>query len=318
MDRDALFSYHSLSETLLQKIWALYTSAHYKNSPNDLQMLSDAPAHRLFVLLGPQLASAKAGAIPDILCVVQVALEGKISRESVQSEMMRGNKASGDLIPWTISQQFNDSDFASLSGARIVRIATHPDVQNMGYGSRAVDLLYKYYQGDLTAHLPPKEASRGGSRRETEEESESLLSSAPKPRAKLPPLLLNICDVPAERLHWLGVSFGLTNSLLNFWSRKGFKVCYIRQTSNELTGEFSTVLLRELECADLDDAPQPHWVSEFVHDNRQRLLSLMSYAFSEIEVTVAITLLDPDKELSSTGMVTIYPKSTYQPKHVLI
>lgn len=34
--------------------------------------------------------------------------------------------ALGDLIPWTIAQQYNDSEFASLSGARIVRIATHP------------------------------------------------------------------------------------------------------------------------------------------------------------------------------------------------
>lgn len=67
VDRDALFSYHSLAEALLQRIWALYTSAHYKNSPNDLQMLSDAPAHRLFVLLGPQ-GKAKADGLPDVLC----------------------------------------------------------------------------------------------------------------------------------------------------------------------------------------------------------------------------------------------------------
>lgn len=31
---------------------ALYVSSHYKNSPNDLQLLADAPAHHLFVLLG--------------------------------------------------------------------------------------------------------------------------------------------------------------------------------------------------------------------------------------------------------------------------
>ncbi len=40
VDRDALFSYHRLSESFLQKIWGLYTLAHYKNTPNDLQMLS--------------------------------------------------------------------------------------------------------------------------------------------------------------------------------------------------------------------------------------------------------------------------------------
>jgi N-acetyltransferase 10 len=125
VDRDALFSYHSMAEGLLQRIWALYTSAHYKNTPNDLQMLSDAPAHRLFVLLGPR-RSQKPNELPDILCVVQVAFEGRISQQSIQAQMSRGNKASGDMIPWTVSQQFNDGEFASLSGARVVRIATHP------------------------------------------------------------------------------------------------------------------------------------------------------------------------------------------------
>lgn len=30
----------------------LYVSSHYKNSPNDLQLMADAPAHHLFVLIG--------------------------------------------------------------------------------------------------------------------------------------------------------------------------------------------------------------------------------------------------------------------------
>lgn len=51
--------------------------------------------------------------------------------------MMKSNKASGDLIPWTISQQFNDHDFASLSGARIVRIATHPGDYDASYYMKA-------------------------------------------------------------------------------------------------------------------------------------------------------------------------------------
>jgi GNAT acetyltransferase 2 len=43
--------------------------------------------------------------------MLQVALEGKISRASVQSALARGQRASGDLIPWTLSQQFQDSEF---------------------------------------------------------------------------------------------------------------------------------------------------------------------------------------------------------------
>ncbi len=55
----------------------------------------------------------------------------------------------GDMIPWTVSQQFQDSEFASLSGARVVRIAVHPDMTRAGYGSRALELLRRYYQGEL-------------------------------------------------------------------------------------------------------------------------------------------------------------------------
>jgi N-acetyltransferase 10 len=87
VNRDALFSYHRLSESFLQKLWGLYTSAHYKNTPNDLQMLSDAPAHNVFVLLGPTAESGdKDDALPDILAVVQISLEGKISRKTIQAQ----------------------------------------------------------------------------------------------------------------------------------------------------------------------------------------------------------------------------------------
>jgi hypothetical protein len=54
---------------------------------------------RLFVLLGPQnAASSTIGgtvAIPNVLCVLQVAFEGFISQKSIQSEMSRSSKASG-------------------------------------------------------------------------------------------------------------------------------------------------------------------------------------------------------------------------------
>merc|ERR1712127_1072115 len=87
VDRDALFSYDKASEAFLQRIMALMVSSHYKNTPNDLQMLSDAPAHRLFALLGP--LDPKAKGLPDILCVIQICLEGQISRESVMASLRR-------------------------------------------------------------------------------------------------------------------------------------------------------------------------------------------------------------------------------------
>lgn len=63
---------------------SLYTAAHYKNQPNDLQMLSDAPAHHLFVLLGPKaMEQGEKGQLPDILVVVQVKEQyAKIPRKA--------------------------------------------------------------------------------------------------------------------------------------------------------------------------------------------------------------------------------------------
>ena len=147
VNRDTLFSYHPASEVFLQRMMSLYVASHYKNSPNDLQLMSDAPGHHLFVLLPPLKEGDNS--LPDPLVVVQVALEGNISKQSVMDNLSRGRMAGGDLIPWTVTQQYQDDDFASLSGARIVRIAVHPDYAKMGYGSKTLSALNEFYSGEL-------------------------------------------------------------------------------------------------------------------------------------------------------------------------
>ena len=190
VDRDALFSYHKLSEAFLQRVWSLYVASHYKNSPDDLQLLSDAPAHRLFVLLGPVREDQP---LPDVYCVVQVCLEGRIGKETVRRELSKGTRSAGDLIPWIVAQQFLDSDFSQLSGARIVRIATHPDVQGMGYGRRALQQLQDYFQGRVQWS--------GEEEAPLEEEAPQGLDAEAKPRKHLPPLLVSLADRKPERLH---------------------------------------------------------------------------------------------------------------------
>lgn len=307
VNRDALFSYHKLSESFLQKLMGLYTSAHYKNTPNDLQMLSDAPAHAVFVLLSPTARDAD-DSLPDILAVVQVALEGMISRKAVEAQLSRGHRSAGDLIPWTISQQFGDSNFAQLSGARVVRIAVHPKLQGMGYGSRAVELLYRYYNGEMVNVLSAdKEDEDSESEYDSEEEKEDgdesdgddnidsskeksgLSKEKLKPRKDLPPLLLPLTEIKAPRLDWLGTSFGLTYDLFRFWQRAGkMHLLYLRQTQNELTGEHSAILCRALpRRTGYDDA----WLPAFASDARRRILSLLSGPFSHLEVKTATAIL---------------------------
>lgn len=47
---------------------------------------------------------------------------------------------------------------------------------------------------------------------------------------------INICSKPT-RLHYMGVSFGLTQQLFNFWQRAGYEPLYVRQNASETTGE---------------------------------------------------------------------------------
>ncbi|XP_033102621.1 RNA cytidine acetyltransferase-like [Anneissia japonica] len=232
VNRDSLFSYHKGSEVFLQRLMSIYVAAHYKNTPNDLQLLSDAPAHHVFCLLGP--VDTTLNTLPEVLCVIQVCLEGEISKTTIMNNLSKGKRASGDLIPWTISQQFQDNEFASLSGGRVIRIATHPDYQGMGYGRRALALLQQYYEGKF----PSLNESNGNTQdiRTVESDAVDLLEEIIGPRKNLPPLLSKLSERPAEHLDYMGVSFGLTADLLRFWKRSGFAPVYLRQTQNDLTG----------------------------------------------------------------------------------
>jgi N-acetyltransferase 10 len=47
VNRDTLFSHHKASEAFLQRMMSLYVSSHYKNSPNDLQLMSGKSYHAI-------------------------------------------------------------------------------------------------------------------------------------------------------------------------------------------------------------------------------------------------------------------------------
>ncbi|KIH88244.1 N-acetyltransferase 10 [Sporothrix brasiliensis 5110] len=297
VNRDTLFSFHAVSERFLQQMVALYVSSHYKNTPDDLQLMSDAPAHELFVLVPP--ISEDSSRLPEPLCVIQVALEGRISRESVLNALSRGTRPAGDLIPWLVSQQFQDDGFASLSGARIVRIATNPNYVRSGYGARALELLCDHYGGKFTnlseADLDILE-NHGASatmKRVTDAElaQTSLLEDdnvKVRDIQSMPPLFSRLSESRPPALDYVGVSYGLTGELLKFWKRASFAPVYLRQTANELTGEHTCVMLRPLESsATSGDAS---WLGAFSRDFHRRYLSLLSFQFRDFSSVFALSI----------------------------
>ncbi|KAG6857245.1 hypothetical protein H0H87_007078 [Tephrocybe sp. NHM501043] len=289
VSRDTLFSYNPASEVFLQRMMALYVASHYKNQPNDLQLLSDAPAHHLFVLLPP--IKDDETHLPEPLVVLQVALEGNISKDAIMEGLGRGLRTGGDMIPWLVSQQFQEGRFGMLSGARVVRIACHPDYANMGYGSRALQALNSFYSGELFSldELAQNEESYPDATRV--DPSTNLLTDKLSVRAPsaMPPLLQRLSERKPEALDYIGVSYGLTPQLLRFWKRAGYVPLYVRQTASELTGEHSCIMVRGLNSS-LDS--ELEWLGEFAKDFRKRFLSLLSFKFREFGSVTALSVLE--------------------------
>ena len=107
---------------------------------------------------------------------------------------------------------------------------------------------------------------------------------------KMPPLLASLSEVKPPSLHWVGVSYGLTPELYRFWKRSQFVPVYLRQTTNELTGEHSCIMLRTLDSTTLQC--DPTWLRSFTGDFKKRFLQLLSYQFRAFSPSLALNVLD--------------------------
>ena len=297
VNRDTLFSYHKSTEKFLKKIMSLFVSSHYKNSPNDIQLLSDAPAHKIFVLCKKiekndnKNENNKKG-LPDIYCAIQVCEEGGISKDVILNNDKRGFKPSGDLIPWTLGDYYQDKEFGKLLGVRIVRIACHPDYTKMGYGSRALQLLSEYYEGKFV-------------NLNENDDDDNNDSNDNNKKKKIKPLLSKLEDTKPNFVYYLGTSFGLTNDLYNFWSKNKYKILYLALGTNDITGEHSCIMIKPLregniktlvdinEIKNNEDTNNINWIKSFIIDFKHRFSSLLSFEFKNISIKLALSILEP-------------------------
>ncbi|KAL0558882.1 hypothetical protein IC582_003465 [Cucumis melo] len=295
VNRDTLFSFHKDSEIFLQRMMALYVASHYKNSPNDLQLMADAPAHHLFVLLGP--VDELQNVLPDILCVIQVCLEGQISRNSALQSLQMGRQPPGDQIPWKFCQVFRDTDFPSLSGARVVRIAVHPSALREGYGSTAMELLTRYYEGKLTklSERECENVSTANGKVVEHAKKVSLQEETIVPKQNLPPLLVPISERSPEKIDYVGASFGLTTELFGFWKKLKFLPFYISRNPNDMTGECSCMVLRPLNLDQITDScSQPQGLTTaFYKRFRSKFILDVPHFFRDLDYKVVMSILDP-------------------------
>ncbi|WP_148679189.1 tRNA(Met) cytidine acetyltransferase TmcA [Aeropyrum pernix] len=121
-------------EETLRQLFGIYVLAHYRNEPDDLGMLADAPHH--------SIRAVRTAGKGKIVSAAQVAEEGGLGEELID-RLLRGEKIAGNIIPDRMLKHARIREFGRMVGWRIVRIATHPEVQGRGIGSWLLERLYE-------------------------------------------------------------------------------------------------------------------------------------------------------------------------------
>ncbi|MCE4614624.1 MAG: tRNA(Met) cytidine acetyltransferase TmcA [Desulfurococcales archaeon] len=120
-------------EETLRRLFSIYVLAHYRNEPDDLAILADAPHHIIRIT-----KTVRGG---KIVGAIQAAYEGDLDDEVINS-LLRGDKIPGNIIPDRMLKHHRVKEYGFMKGLRIVRIATHPEVQDRGIGSFMLSKIY--------------------------------------------------------------------------------------------------------------------------------------------------------------------------------
>lgn len=125
----------------------------------------------------------------------------------------------------------------------------------MGYGTQALKMLREYYEGKFSSGTlkHQQEVSLANMFKNDEDSDASEANEGEndvRPAKELPPLLCRLNERKPESLDYLGVSYGVNVNLLKFWKKSGFVACYLRTTTNELTGDHTCIMLKNLRTTD--------------------------------------------------------------------
>lgn len=137
LDRDRLVA----DEPRLRSLFGLLVAAHYRTTPDDLRELLDAPQIRVWAVTQ--------GRDGPIVGAALVADEGGLPSDLAQAVRNGQRRPRGHLLAQSLAFHGGWRAAAEQRGARIVRIAIHPDLRRRGLGL------------DLLAAIARDEARRG-------------------------------------------------------------------------------------------------------------------------------------------------------------
>ena len=129
------------SPTLLKEAFGLLVNAHYQTSPNDLFHLLSDEKLTLYVASHQQCL---------VGCLLAVQ-EGGLDQELIESIQLGLRRPRGHLVPITLANQVGITEAAQQQCWRVMRIAVHPQRQNMGIGSQLLSQFIEHHSCDYIA-----------------------------------------------------------------------------------------------------------------------------------------------------------------------
>lgn len=117
------------NEAKLTEIFALLINAHYRTSPTDLRQMLD----------GPNISIVTLEQNNKTLAAALIAKEGQLDEELSELVWQGRRRPRGHLFPQSLLAHSGFKQAGQYSYNRIIRIATHPELQGQGVGSKLLD-----------------------------------------------------------------------------------------------------------------------------------------------------------------------------------
>ncbi|EJW03176.1 hypothetical protein EDEG_02481 [Edhazardia aedis USNM 41457] len=179
----------------------------------------------------------------NICCIGENKLSKKMKRFVAQ-----GGNRDGNLVPWTLFENYLSDDFLFLKGVRIVRIAVHPEFVRMGYGTKAINLFLDFIRSNNEKNSVEFNVKKNpvGKLDNTDLSNKKNKNENKMLPTKQNTLLIPLNNVSYKTSEYVGTSFGATNELVQFWAKSNFFPVYLKNQPSRITGDFSTICIHPI------------------------------------------------------------------------
>lgn len=116
-------------EQKLMQIFSLLVNAHYRTSPSDLRQMLD----------GPNISVITLESGTDTVAAALIAQEGSLPDDLAEQIWQGRRRPRGHLFPQSLIAHSGFKSAGQYSYNRIIRIATHPELQRKGLGSQLIN-----------------------------------------------------------------------------------------------------------------------------------------------------------------------------------